>query len=235
MNTEDSNQKNVFVWYACYGSNLLEERFNCYLRGGRVDGMSRTCVGARDSTPAQESLIRWMPYRVFFASPIRSAWGYGGPAMLDPSPNQRHKSCMRLYKVTLEQFNDVVAQENGVIPPLPVASTLTCEHITDLRRQAPGSVRQQFESGYYPAVVYLGDQDDLPVVTFTCLTEKAKQFLRGTLSAAPPANNYLTVLRRGLQDSGLDETTAIAYWNDVIAQQFEGFEAGGTMGDEGGN
>ena len=28
-----------YVWYACFGSNILYERFNCYLEGGRIAGM----------------------------------------------------------------------------------------------------------------------------------------------------------------------------------------------------
>lgn len=28
-----------YVWYACFGSNILLERFNCYLEGGRIAGM----------------------------------------------------------------------------------------------------------------------------------------------------------------------------------------------------
>jgi histone deacetylase 4/5 len=108
-NIEDVKQKNVFVWYTCYGSSLCKERFNCYLRDGSVDGMSHPCVGARDPTPAQKSLVLQMPYRVFFAYAKRSAWGYGGSAMLDVKPNQKNKSFMRLYKVTLQQFNDIVS------------------------------------------------------------------------------------------------------------------------------
>src|SRR5271167_1182234 len=53
---EDAAQKDVLVWYASYGSNLSGERFNCYLCGGRVAGMSRDCIGARDGTMARESI-----------------------------------------------------------------------------------------------------------------------------------------------------------------------------------
>ena len=215
---EDAEQNNKFVWYACYSSNLCEERFNCYLSGGRVDGMSYSCTGARDATPAADSLIRWMPYRVFFAYAMRSAWGYGGVAMLDVTPNQTHKCFMRLYKVTLQQFNDIIAQENNLKPPIPTASSLTCELLGKLRLQAPGSLRVQFESGSYPAVAYLGEQDDVPIVTFTCLTETANKFLCGAFSAARPANNYLTVLRKGLKEWNVDK--AEAYWEGIIAEQF---------------
>ena len=34
------------VWYACFGSNILFERFNCYLEGGRIDGMVADMAGA---------------------------------------------------------------------------------------------------------------------------------------------------------------------------------------------
>lgn len=130
---EDRSQKTVFVWYACYGSNLLEERFHCYLRGGRVEGMSRDCVGARDNTPPSASLDKWMPYSVFFAHAGESAWGDGGGAMLDVRTDRTSKSCMRLYKVSLQQFNDIVAQENSCVPPLLSTNWLTCEQLANLR------------------------------------------------------------------------------------------------------
>ena len=36
------------VWYACYGSNLLKERFLCYIRGGRPIGAQRTFYGCKN-------------------------------------------------------------------------------------------------------------------------------------------------------------------------------------------
>jgi len=216
---DDSAQKDVFVWYASYGSNLLEARFNCYLFGGRVDGMSKDAHGARDSTPATESVVLRMPYRVFFAHARESFWGFGGVAMLDLRPTDPHEALIRLYKVTLHQFNDIVAQENGLRPPLPVQHCLTCEALARLRRQEPGSVSLQFEEGwtYYPAVAYLGDHNGAPVLTFTCLPEDAPGFLSGELPAAPPADNYLNVLRKGVQELGEDP---IEYWNDFVESQF---------------
>jgi histone deacetylase 4/5 len=217
---EDRAQKNVFVWYACYGSNLLEERFNCYLRGGRVNGMSRNCIGARDTRPASCSLVMWMPYRVFFAYAREMIWGCGGSAMLDVRPDDEYMCCMRLYKVTLQQFNDVIAQENNLLPPLPSGNWLTCDQLTHLQSQEPGSLRLQFENGDYPAVAYLGDHDGAAIVTFTCLTDTVRKFLSEELPADPPPQNYLLVLRRGLQEAGLDEAGAINYWNEVITRQF---------------
>src|SRR5271163_1351354 len=126
QDVEDSLEKKVSVWYGCYGSNLLQARFNCYLQGGRVPGMSKPCVGARDPTLPSKSFFKWVPYSVFFAYANESTWGFGGGVMFDLSSrdkglesNKHRKSCMRLYKVTLQQFNDVVAQENGYHPPMP--------------------------------------------------------------------------------------------------------------------
>ena len=149
---EEHAQKDVRVLYACYGSNLMEERFHCYLRGGRVDGMKHDCPGARDPSPALESHNIRMPYRVFFAHADESVWGYGGGAMLDITPSDKHQCYMRLYKVTLPQFNDIVAQENGLLPPLPITNRLTREHLTDLQQRGRGSLRLQFENGLYPAI-----------------------------------------------------------------------------------
>jgi len=217
---EDTAQQSVFVWYASYGSNLLEERFNRYLRGGRVNGMSQNCVGARDPTPASEWVIKSMPYPVFFAYAMLSSWGFGGVAMLDVTPTPETKTLMRLYKVTLQQFNDIVAQENDLHPPLPTTNLLTCELLSDLRQRSPGSLQPQFESGLYPAVAYLGEHDDVPILTFTCLTESAEEIMMGKTPSAPPAENYLVVLRKGIQEVGLNEADAKIYWQEKIAKQF---------------
>ena len=141
--------------------------------------------------------------------------------MLDVRPSQTHKSFMRLYKVTLQQFNDIIAQENDLKPPLPAVSWLTCEQLEKLQLQVSGSLRLQFETGVYPAVAYLGEREELPILTFTCMTETVNEFLSGQLPAIPPADNYLAVLRRGLEELGMDETEN--YWTDIIEEQFGKF------------
>jgi len=221
---DDLEQKDVFVWYASYGSNLLEARFNCYIFGGRVDGMARDSYGARDPTPASASTVLRLPYRVFFAHARRSFWGFGGAAMLDLAPKDSHEALIKLYKVTLQQFNDIVAQENGLRPPLPVQHRLRCKDLAGLRNQEPGSVSVQFDAGSncYPAVAYLGDHDGEPILTFTCLPEDVPGFLTGELPAAPPAKNYLNVLRKGVEELKQVGTDPIQYWDDFIEGQFKG-------------
>jgi len=43
------------VWYASFGSNILWERFACYLEGGRVAGMIKDMPGSRDPSPPTRS------------------------------------------------------------------------------------------------------------------------------------------------------------------------------------
>ena len=45
---------NPSVWYASFGSNILSERFACYLEGGRIEGMIRDMPGSRDPSPPTE-------------------------------------------------------------------------------------------------------------------------------------------------------------------------------------
>jgi hypothetical protein len=95
------------VWYVAYGSNLLWSRFRCYLTGGRPDGARRTYVGARDrAEPALVARVQ-IPGRIVFAGES-SVWG-GGMAFL--YPDAAGSVAARAYLITLEQLNDVVAQE----------------------------------------------------------------------------------------------------------------------------
>ena len=72
-----------YVWYASFGSNILLERFECYLRGGRIDGMVRDMPGSRDPTPPLASSF-WVdvPHRLFFAH-SSPTWAGGGVAFMD--------------------------------------------------------------------------------------------------------------------------------------------------------
>lgn len=126
----------TYVWYASFGSNILAERFNCYLAGGRVEGMVRDMPGSRDPTPPSH-WARWddVPYRMFFAH-SSPTWGGGGVAFVDvdaPSPANLGTT-FRLYRVTLQQYNDVLAQENGMLPGDPACRELIPEEAAELAR-----------------------------------------------------------------------------------------------------
>ena len=132
----DDPTTTTHVWYASFGSNILAERFNCYLAGGRVEGMVRDMPGSRDPTPPCR-WTRWddVPYRMFFAH-SSPTWGGGGVAFVDvDAPSPAHLgTTFRLYRVTLQQYNDVLAQENGMLPGDPACRELTPEEAAHLAR-----------------------------------------------------------------------------------------------------
>ena len=99
----------TLVWYVAYGSNLRWSRFRCYLAGGRPDGSSHTNVGARNpADPLSVEPVNILG-RVLFSN-HSTVWG-GGIAFFDPAATDLVAG--RAYLITLEQFNDVVVQENG--------------------------------------------------------------------------------------------------------------------------
>jgi hypothetical protein len=99
------------IWYAAYGSNLSLERFGCYLRGGRPAGGSRTYSGCRDTCEPLRIERTEIAAELAFGGTSQT-WG-GGVAFVDPT-GEGTKA--RLYLITLEQFADVVAQENWLDP-----------------------------------------------------------------------------------------------------------------------
>ena len=99
------------VWYVSYGSNLDPDRLGTYLSGGTPAGGHFTYRGARNATPPRARRPCRIPHRLYFAGESRT-WG-GGVAFLDhdhvaPAPTFGHA-----YLVTVEQFEDVAAQETG--------------------------------------------------------------------------------------------------------------------------
>jgi hypothetical protein len=55
------------VWYAGYGSNLLRERFDCYIKRGQPKGSTRTYPGCRDKTDPRADRPVTLRHEFFFA------------------------------------------------------------------------------------------------------------------------------------------------------------------------
>ncbi len=133
----------TLVFYASYGSNMNQSRFMRYLAGGRVPGLTVDFPGARDPSPPRLALTRREPRRLFFAQ-SSNWWGHGGVAFLHPSadaalPLSEH-TVMRMYLITLEQFFDVVRQEN-----VHAVGHLSASLVSELRREGPGAARRVSE------------------------------------------------------------------------------------------
>eukprot|EP00959_Pyramimonas_sp_CCMP1952_P410763 8607935-Pyramimonas_sp.AAC.1 len=119
------------VMYASFGSNLLRDRFLCYIQGGRVEGLKSSMPGCRDRRPPRTSKSHQIPHTLFFGLE-KSWWGRGGVCFIDSEPSTEAKETCHMcaYDITLEQFNDVVAQENSLEPgSVEVISNETLDQI----------------------------------------------------------------------------------------------------------
>lgn len=93
-----------FVWYVSYGSNILYERFMCYIGGGRCRFNGRVYPGCDDATPPLASMIVRLPYPVYFGNDS-SSWDGSGVAFLDLDGSG--DSLARAYLITREQFEQI--------------------------------------------------------------------------------------------------------------------------------
>jgi hypothetical protein len=171
------------VWYASYGSNLNAERFACYIAGGRPSGATRTHQGARDKSLPLDSVALEFSHQLYFSGESR-AWG-GSPAFLDTKPVDGVACLVRAYLIGWDQFEDVVAQENGR-PSAPIEI-----EDDDL---IPG-FSCQIGPGRYENLLCTERLNGVPVVTFT-----SPHPMSDAAFGAPSAA-YLATLIVGLRQS----------------------------------
>ena len=87
-----------YVWYACYGSNLLEERFDEYIM--------RTT--SKEDPVASESIT--LNYPLYFAK-NSTRWNYEGVAFLDVT--SKGETFGWKYLITKEQFREIQRMEGN--------------------------------------------------------------------------------------------------------------------------
>lgn len=156
-------------------------RFEFYLKGGKPPGGRRTYPGCRDRRSPRRALPVMMPGGVYFA--LESAAWTGGMAFYDPGlPDE---AAARAYLISAGQFADLAAQEMYRDP----GSDL------DVLEDVVTRGRVQVGDGRYETLVYAGDLDGAPLITFTAPWRSADVDLN------PPAGPYLAMLATGLHES----------------------------------
>lgn len=198
------------VWYASYGSNLSRGRFMTYIEGGQAEGASGRQHGARDKTPPEEDIPIRFDGRMHFAH-SSGRWGYGGVAFMDV--DHAGHALGRAYRITSEQFDDVVAQENGRTPG--AGSPVDLATVLDVKADTISA------ASLYGTVLHIGDYKGAPVLTFTgsfsahdALHEAAASDVTsiGMSAANSPHGNYLRMITSGLQEAfGINEYQAADY------------------------
>lgn len=205
-----SELSKIDVWYASYGSNMWKSRFLCYIEGGQVEGMKNPCTGSLDERPPKEIIWKTVPHRLFFGRDHTKTWGPGGVAFLDPESNSQDKAYMCMYRITLEQFNDVLVQEN--VPGYDMSSPLF--DLTDLDSVMKNQyfALEALEGGWYYNVVHMGNENGIPILTMTCTISDVENFKSGKFPSSAPAKGYVNILVRGLEEGKqLSEEEAMAY------------------------
>ncbi|OZM57205.1 hypothetical protein CIB95_06990 [Lottiidibacillus patelloidae] len=180
------------VWYASYGSNLLKERFLCYITGGRPEGSLDTEPGCRDNSLPKDDRQILISHPLYFAKEA-ARWGDGGVAFIGGQSNN-DQTLGRMYLITKDQFIDVVSQENRNIEV-----SLDLENVKSKRNHL-------FEESWYGNVVYLGDEEGYPIFTFTANWDEE------VIDYKSPSKEYLgTIIRGLLQTYKMDEETLVNY------------------------
>lgn len=189
---EDGRPKNV--WYASYGSNLSRDRFNSYIAGGTPLGSDTSHVGARDKTEPEDDVPIRFHGRMHFAAQS-GRWGWGGVAFMDH--DSAGHALGRAYRIGMEQFDDVVAQENGRKPGDIVVDTV----------KALDFGTERVVPGLYGTLVHIGDYKGAPVFTFTSnftaseALDSKYSFKAKNSSTNTPSDNYVRMVGSGLAET----------------------------------
>ncbi|GAB2730564.1 histone deacetylase [Nocardia thraciensis] len=174
------------VWYAAYGSNLFERRFDYYREGGNPPGTGRVYPGFRDPTPPRASRPITLPGTIYFSweSPV---WT-GGIAFYahNPADGWPVAAAARGYLLTVEQFDDLLAQEMYRVP----GATAGLDLGEVVRRGKVG-----LGDGRYETLLHVADLDGFPVLTFTSPWDPE------TVELNRPTARYLGMLAAGLRES----------------------------------
>ncbi|MGH7860420.1 MAG: histone deacetylase [Candidatus Binatia bacterium] len=177
------------VWYAAYGSNMSRERLLDYVTGRQPVGAARRCRGCRDTQPPRGD-------RPFTLEGTLSFGGFGGPSTnwnggvaFYAAAAVAEPTLARLWLVSLEQFEDIVAQEN-VREPGSIALDPTLD-------------RQDVANGWYGQVVRVAEVEGHSVMTFT--GARVPELFA-------PSRDYLRHIAAGLREGhDLDAAGIAAY------------------------
>ncbi|MFZ0489684.1 MAG: hypothetical protein WBV47_03815 [Salegentibacter sp.] len=178
----EEKKKNM-VWYACYGSNLLKERFQCYISGGRPKNAKRVYPGCSDRNFSGISNPIRIAGELYFAKASKT-WSGGGAGFIYTNGDNEAETLGRRYLITEEQFIELVQQEikfEGAF------------HI-DLNEVRSRGFLDMKNDSWYGKILYLGEKEGSPVFTFT-----NEVFLQDEINAPHPF--YLKIIIEGLKET----------------------------------
>lgn len=170
------------IWYACYGSNIRERRFLCYINGGTPPGAVRNFTGCSDKSKPKDSRPIKINREMYFAKKSVT-WNGGGICFLKPEIDESANTLGRTYLINSGQFKDLVRQE------LKFEGEIEIDFDELIGRGSYNCM----SNGRYGLLLYLGDLEGRPVVSFT-----SEVFLKDEINQ--PNIEYLSTIIRGLRE-----------------------------------
>lgn len=180
-----NNVKKDKVWYAVYGTNLNEQRFSCYIKGGTPEGTSKPDVGCRDKAPAVDGGMISIPFQLYFTK-NSPKWENKAVGFLGIEVNPLIQTLGRKYLITKEQFEDIFKQENNI----SMEQTI----IIDFKEARKKSVLTVKES-WYGRIIFLGIEKSFPIFTLTAYWDFKPE------EALPPSRKYLKHIIKGIRQT----------------------------------
>lgn len=177
------NEKEEKLWYACYGSNLLAERFRCYIGGGRPKNAKRVYPGCTNKEFPEKSKPVKIPGELYFAKTSKT-WSGGGAGFIRPDENTAEETLGRMYLITREQFIELVQQEIKFEGDF---------HI-DLDEVRNKDFLDMQNNSWYGKILYLGKEEEHSIFTFT-----NEKYLEKEINAPHPF--YLKIIIEGLKET----------------------------------
>ncbi len=185
--------KTTHVWYATYGTGLSREHFKHVILGGRTADGTEVYPGCRDKTLPPQNRFMALPHTLYFAGESKT-WT-GGMAIINPEYNAEAHTISRAHLITVEQFEDIIAQQND----LKTSTPLPFKEAIEKGRALVGK-----DTGYYNLLLYCGEKDGYPIFTLTAARPQTPH--------VPPSPQYARILYKGLsQDKKINMQTAVDY------------------------
>jgi hypothetical protein len=174
------------VWYAAYGSNLLRNRFLCYIQGGTPPGAAKYFSGCTDKSLPKDDKPITIPHRLYF-SKQSAIWEHLGVAFITAKEDPKYATLGRRYLINQKQFIEVVRQENAC----DVGDSSIQINMAELVKAGQAVIA----GGWYSRLLWLGSDHGIPIVTFTGAWEDDAVIL------TKPGENYLRVIAQGLKET----------------------------------
>lgn len=137
---------NDLVYYVCYGSNMLEERFLYYIKGGLNKYNNNEQTGCINSNNPIESIPILIPYNMYY-SKYSSKWN-GAVSFL--SLEKEGMSYGKAYLITREQYEHVKKYEGNwyskevELPRIKGIRTVTFTNEDELKHKGISEVNESY-------------------------------------------------------------------------------------------